>query len=125
MHRGNETLLITSCTCCVWMAKTYTCWVCCTLYAGTYTISRIRLKHILWRPRAHITKVQKFPDQNKWQFVQCYMMQPCDFKACLSLSPFPSTYHLERYFLLCTCLLLTLVDMSGQPQNRPGSLLQR
>ena len=59
MQRGNETLLVTFCTCCIRMAKTHTSWVWCTLYAGTYTISHTRLKHILWRPCAHISKVPR------------------------------------------------------------------
>lgn len=101
MHRGNETLLTISCTCHIWMVKTYTCWVCCTLYAGTYTIAHIRLKRILWRPRARISKVQKFPGQNKWQFVQYYMMHSCGFKACPSLTPLPLQHLLWDCFFSC------------------------
>jgi len=35
-----------------------------------------------------------------------------------SLSPFPPTYYLGQYFLLCTHLLLTLVNMSAPKQAR-------
>lgn len=124
MHRGNETLLIISCTCYIWMVKTYTCWVCCTLYAGTYTIAHIRL-HTMETVCPYF-KSSKVPRPKQTAICSVLYDGFMWFQSLpLSHSPSPPTSPLGLYFLLCTHLLLTPADTSGQLQNRSGSLLQR